>query len=247
MIRKVEDNILDILGNCKVEGSIVYLPEGQLDRATYQAVNKCLEDIGGKWSRKEKGHIFDDDPAELFENLIATGETENLKQKLQFFETPEPLAKRMVKLAEINKHDSILEPSAGLGAIAKFLPKERLTCCESDILMSSKLLNMGYEVMTVDFLLYYPDCLYSKIIMNPPFRNQQDITHIMHAWELLADNGILVSVVSASAFFRTNKKSVEFQKFLADNNAEIFNNADDAFKESGTMVRTKLIRIEKES
>jgi len=55
-----------------------------------------------------------------------------------------------------------------------------------------------------------------------------------------------VSVVSASAFFRTNKKSVEFQKFLADNNAEIFNNADDAFKESGTMARTKLIRIGKE-
>ncbi|MBU2251773.1 MAG: hypothetical protein KJ977_05475, partial [Candidatus Omnitrophica bacterium] len=208
MIRKVEDNILDILGNCRTVENIVYLPEGQLDRDTYLAVSTCLENIGGKWSRKAKGHVFSDDPTEMFENLMATGETENIKQELQFFETPEPLAKRMVELAEINKHDSILEPSAGLGAVAKFLPQRQLVCVEMDMDMSCKLLCMGYEVVAgEDFLLHCPCSLYSKIIMNPPFRNQQDITHILHAWELLADNGILVSVVSASAFFRTNKKS----------------------------------------
>ena len=59
---KIDKEILNILDNCTFaigKRNVVYLPLGQLDRKTYSAVNKCLEAIGGKWSRKEKGHIFE--------------------------------------------------------------------------------------------------------------------------------------------------------------------------------------------
>ncbi len=79
---KIADNILDILGECRTEGNTLYLPEGQLDRATYQAVNKVLESIGGKWNRKAKGHVFvDGDPAELLDNVILAGEITDLKKQ----------------------------------------------------------------------------------------------------------------------------------------------------------------------
>ena len=44
----ISDEILAILSKCEVEGNILFLPQGQLDRKTYLAVNKCLVNIGGK-------------------------------------------------------------------------------------------------------------------------------------------------------------------------------------------------------
>ena len=86
---------------------------------------------------------------------------------------------------------------------------------------------------------------YDRIIANPPFSKQQDIDHIMHMHSLLKPGGILVSVVSESPFFRINKKSVAFREFLEANNAEIIPLDTGAFKESGTMVKTRIIKMEK--
>lgn len=78
---KIADNILDILGECRTEGNTLFLPDRQLERSTYQAVNKVLESIGGKWDRKAKGHVFaEGDPAELLDNVILAGEITDLKK-----------------------------------------------------------------------------------------------------------------------------------------------------------------------
>ena len=84
---------------------------------------------------------------------------------------------------------------------------------------------------------------FDKIIMNPPFSKQQDIDHIYKAFWHLKREGILISIVSEAPFFRTNKKSIEFRKFLEDNNAEIIKKPEGTFKERGTMVNTRLIKI----
>ena len=42
----------------KIAGVIVQ----QLDRNDYVKVNKALEALGGKWNRKAKAHLFDEDP-----------------------------------------------------------------------------------------------------------------------------------------------------------------------------------------
>ena len=69
---RIADNILSILGECCVEGNTLFLPDRQLDRPTYQAVNKVLVNIGGKWNRKAKGHVFTDgDPAELLPQFLS--------------------------------------------------------------------------------------------------------------------------------------------------------------------------------
>lgn len=242
---KIKIDVLKILDACRVEGNILYLPDQQLDRKTYTEVNKCLDSIGGKWNRKAKGHVFEEDPTELLENLILTGEVTDVKKEFQYFPTPKEIALQLIDMADIKPGDMLLEPSAGQGAIADYFPKDNpYLLVELNEANAKVLENKGFNVLVGDFL----NCGFDKahiIIMNPPFSKQQDVDHILHAYELLKAGGTLVSIVSESPFFRENKKSVEFRKFLEDNNAEVIELPEGAFKESGTMVKTRIVKINK--
>lgn len=254
---KIQDEILAILAECTTSINIIYLPQVQLDRKTYEAVNKCLESIGAKWNRKVKGHIIDGEASELLDNLILTGETTDLKKEYQFFPTPMELGKQMCKMAEINEHSRVLEPSAGSGNLVKAIidaGARSVYCVELNASMIpalQELNNNGLGPIVVaeqgDFLLIdlAEKIDVNRIVMNPPFSRQQDIDHIMEAWKVLQPGGILVSIVSESPFFRTNRKSVEFRDFLKENDAEIVSLPEGAFKESGTMVRTRIVKLKK--
>jgi predicted RNA methylase len=246
---KLKDNVLDILGNCRVEGNVLYLPDYQLDRADYVAVNKVLESLGGKWNRKEKGHIFDYCPQDALDNVILTGEYTDIKKELQFFPTPRAVAERICDWAEIPDADSVLEPSVGKGDLAdvawEYGP-EYLFGLDVNVDMNKYLAEKPYDTQTgVDFLEMEFDDSYDRIVMNPPFSRQQDIDHIYKAFEVLSVGGIMVSVVSKSPFYRTNEKSLKFRAFLEEHNAIVEDLPDGAFKESGTMVRACLIKIVK--
>ena len=247
---KIRENILNILAECRIENNTLFLPPEQLDRTTYAAVNKCLENIGGKWNRKAKGHIFDYDPAEAFDNLILTGETESMKKTFQFFPTPKKVAAIVCDMAELSKAKNILEPSCGRGDLADEIYERNpnLTCIELNNDMKRYLDKKPYtSLIGEDFLKYRPKAKnpFDRIVMNPPFSKQQDIDHILHAYSLLQNNGILVSVMSTAPFYRTNKKSVDFMGWLRSNHAEVINIAPEAFKESGTLIPTKIIKIKK--
>lgn len=70
MAKRIDNATLAILSRVTTEGNNVYLTCGQLDRKQYKAVNEILENIGGKWNRKTKGHVFSDDPNEKLESVI---------------------------------------------------------------------------------------------------------------------------------------------------------------------------------
>ncbi|MCL2837772.1 MAG: methyltransferase [Oscillospiraceae bacterium] len=248
---KIQENILNILAECKIEGNILFLPPEQLDRNTYVAVNKCLENIGGKWNQKEKGHIFDYDPTEAFDNLLLTGETEDMKKTFQFFPTPRKVAEIVCDMAELSTAQNILEPSCGKGDLADVIYErnQSLICVEINEDMKKLLDEKAYGdvVVYTDFLKFESDEAksFNRIVMNPPFSKQQDIDHILHAYNILQVGGVLVSVMSVSPFFRTNKKSVEFRQWLEQNNAEIVDVKAGEFKESGTLIPTKIIKVVK--
>jgi len=241
----IEQEIKEILGKCRIEGNVVYLPQGQLDRDIYMKVNKCLTGIGGKWNRKQKGHIFDTNPQELFNKILDTGERIDLKKDNQFFETPRELAIKVVEMAEITDDCSVLEPSAGLGAIADEIDNMRdITLIEKNEIFANKLREKHYaNVICDDFM--NTGMKYDRIIMNPPFTKQQDIQHALHAYSCLVSGGIMVAIISESPFFRDNKTSVNFRQFLKDTNAVIYENDKGTFKTSGTMVKSRIIKIVK--
>lgn len=242
----IKENVLNVLAECTVTGNVVFLPN-QMDRKLYVEVNKVLEGLGGKWSRKDKGHVFGEDPQDVLDSAISTGEYVSVRDWLKetnFFPTPEKIVKKMLDLANISDNHRVLEPSAGSGAIADLIPdKKRVTCVELDEDLAGVLRKKGYTVFQMDFLKY--EGLYDRIVMNPPFRNQQDIDHVFHAYESLDNGGRLVAVVSESCFFRDNLKAAKFRTFLKSVNATVVELNHGDFKESGTMVKTKIVAFDR--
>lgn len=250
---KIEDSILDILADCTVNGDVVFLPNKQLDRKTYEAVNRVLEMIGGKWNKKAKGHVFDYDPSDEIDMVVSSGEVENRKKMFQFFPTPSNIAELMCDIADLNSTSVVLEPSCGGGALMDVIYARGVKFIfgvELNEDMKKYLVGKPYTTQTgVDFLdfVYRPESKekWTHIIMNPPFTKQQDVDHILAAWSILPDGGTLVSVVSPSPFFRTNNKSIEFREWLSVNAVDVIDIPAGMFKDSGTMIATKVIKATK--
>ena len=85
----------------------------------------------------------------------------------------------------------------------------------------------------------------NRVVMNPPFTRHQDIDHVRHAYDLLDAGGVLVAIMCESTFFRSDKKSVEFRDFLGSVYAQTIKLEPGAFRESGTDVVTRIVKIRK--
>lgn len=241
-----------VLQNCTVEGTVIKLPNTQLERKLYQEVAKSLELIGGKWKGgKTFGFVFETDPTDLL-NQIANGEKRNLKKEYQFFATPKALAEKLVQLAEINPYDTILEPSAGQGAIIRAINEvstQVVDCFELmdvnvEILLRSKL---HFCIVGRDFMNrnLSSNQKYTKIIANPPFTKNQDIEHLLEMYSILDDKGTLVCVTSESWVDGSQAKQLQFKRWLKEVDAEVIDIPRGTFKESGTMVGGKIVVITK--
>jgi len=248
----IEKPILRIIEQGTTEGNLYFLPKIQLDRKTYLAVNKVLENLGGKWNRKQKAHVFQSDILDRIDNVLLTGEVVDPKKEFQFFETPPELAKRLVEMANIQPGESVLEPNAGRGAIAKYIvksfwhtknlvPAPVLDCIELNYANREYLTKKWFNVVGNDFLQCHQK--YDVIIANPPFAPRQaDIEHVSHMIDLA--NRIVVSVMGAGIKFRQNKKTLAFWEKVNQYNWELIDLPPGTFKASGTMVDTIILKIE---
>jgi hypothetical protein len=239
----------EVLQKCTVEGNVVKLPSEQLDRKLYQEVAKSLELIGGKWKGgKVFGFEFKTDPTDLLEE-IANGEKRNLKKEFQFFATPKKLADELVEIADLKQHDTILEPSAGQGAIIKAINEVcnvKVDCYElmdvNRIILNKTGLN--FNLIGEDFFKH-ENKTYTKIIANPPFTKNQDIDHLMKMYDSLSRGGRLVCITSESWANGSQKKQVDFRNWLEELEAEIYPIPSGTFKESGTMISAKIVVLDK--
>jgi predicted ATP-grasp superfamily ATP-dependent carboligase len=240
-----------VLQSSTVEGNIIFLPKVQLERKVYQEVAKKLELIGGRWKGgKVAGFVFNEDPTDMLDQ-IANGEKRNLKKEFQFFPTPDAIADKLVDLADISESHTILEPSAGQGAIIKainrVLPGKLIDCVELMPLNQSFLNKIDSAILIgSDLLELNPqkNC-YDRIIANPPFTKNQDIDHIYHMYNMLDYKGRIVSIASTHWQFASGKKEQGFKQWLDDNDATIIDLEKGEFKASGTLVSSCIVIIDK--
>lgn len=243
----IPPEVLPCLRTAECDGPHVRLT-GQLDRKLYVATNKVLEALGGKWNRKAKAHVFDCDAAELIGDAVATGQYLDAKREFQFYETPEHLAVRMCELASVREEDIVLEPSAGMGAIAREAKAygAKVHCWELQQTLADKLAAQGFSVVNADFLTHDPDLLdglYDAVLMNPPFCRSQDIQHVRHAHRFLTPHGRLVAVMGAGVTFRQDAKARAFREWVDAIGGTIEPLPDKTFATSGTDVATVLVTI----
>ena len=217
-------------------------------RKLYLAVNDALMAIGGKWNRKAQGHIFASDPEAALDNAILTGEV-TPPSKNGYFPTPRSIVEQICDLADIRPGQDALEPSAGQGAISTELCHRGVNVFACELLEGNRKVLIGDGMPTIclysepDFMKLEPGRLFDRVVMNPPFEKQSDISHVTKAFGLLKPGGKLVSIMSAGITFRQDKKAVAFRNFLASHNGQIIPLPEDSFKESGTGVNTVIVTM----
>lgn len=247
---KIDGDIADVLRNATVLGNKLTLPPGQLDRTLYTAIDKVLKAAGGKWNRGAKAHVFADEAGiAKFMGALKGGFIVDAKKAMQQFFTPADLADYVVRQADIEPGMTVLEPSAGQGALAIVAAAHggKVTCVEKDVELAAALLNAhGYmSIYPEDFMLWTPELRFDRVVMNPPFTGQQDVEHITRAFSFLRSGGKLVSVAGAGIKSNSRKDVREFRALVESVGGSIESLPEGSFKESGTGVNTVLVVMEK--
>jgi hypothetical protein len=151
-------------------------------------------------------------------------------------------------------HRSILEPSAGHGAIADLInPPDRarystdvpLDCLEIDVNLKAVLEKNGHRVIGYDFLGFQPRRMYDLVVMNPPFSVGDK--HLLHAWEILEGGDIVCLLNEETLKNPCTKTRKLLARIIAEYGEVEYLGAcfDDA--ERKTDVRVAMVRLHKKS
>ena len=243
-------NVEEILKHCTLENNILKLPQVQFNKKSYAEAKKWIEEAGGSWQGgKIQGFTFPFNPERVF-SMLKEGKRCNLQQDYQFFETPADVANWLVMLAGgIHEDDTVLEPSAGRGALIKAIhracPSVIVECYElmpenRELLHSLENVILLDEDFTKDSVGHY-----TKIIANPPFSGNQDIAHVKLMYERLEQGGTLAAITSQHWKFASEKKCIDFRNWLKEVHGEVFEISAGEFKESGTSISTMAVVIKK--
>jgi hypothetical protein len=243
----------ELLAHVEVEGNLaVYKSEERVP--DWDLLKRIMLALGGTWKTGGKkspgGFRFPDDvdAAELVRLAKETGEITDPKAA-EFFATPAALAKLLVERADLDFCSRVLEPSAGLGAIAMAArerqPGAHVVCVEALEQSAAKLTELGFDTTCSDFLTLTPERLntFTHVLLNPPFSKRRDIQHVRHAYKFLEPGGVLVAIMSAGVKYRDDKLGREFRAFIEANQGELWDNPPNSFAESGTSVNTCMVRL----
>lgn len=202
MARPLPFAVLEIIREANIDRSnprMLSWGYGDKDKTAFAEAKRVVAMIGGVETRH--GMEFDYDVHEAINEILLSGCIPD-RVSHQFYPTPEHIARAAVEAAQIGPCDICLEPSAGIGNLADFMPKGRIICIEISKLHCAVLRAKGYpEVEQADFLEWSkrPSSLcYERIIMNPPFSEGRAVAHMQAAFGLLAPGGRLVAILPAS-------------------------------------------------
>lgn len=174
----------------------------------------------------------------------------NNREGIDYFPTPEPLGYKMVEWAGLSEGDSVLEPSAGHGAIARYVPKtNELVSIEPSQSLFTKLQlkagGLGRKFLNNTFENYALNNKHDVIVMNPPFgkAGALAIQHIDKAFKHLDEGGRIVAIIPRGSTDKKFDKWYNEQKNVAMR-AEV-NLPDILFQQAGTRVVCRVVVLDK--
>lgn len=246
------DEVQKILKNATIDGTTLKLPPGELERDLYLKVDAVLKRLWGKWNGRKKVHDFTYDPTDSINAYVESGVLPP-QNELSYFPTPKTV---IDDILTVLKHDgrhfnTVLEPSAGQGAIASAIkelyPDAKYDLVEHSELHTKVLTKKGWTPHHQDFLIYETPTRYDLIVMNPPFNTPGLkncwIDHLYHAYDLLDKRGTIFCIIPAGWETKTDKKHTGFKEWASDKISEAYVNEAGTFKESGTNIRTLTLRL----
>ncbi|MFG3403757.1 class I SAM-dependent methyltransferase [Streptomyces sp. NPDC048142] len=247
---RISADVLAVLsGRTEADGHRLTLVGPRLPPTLYQRVNEVLEAVGGRWTKSEGAHLFPVPAAEVLAPVLATGEVVTPREKrtlAQYFPTPAPVVDRLIALAALEPGMTVLEPSAGSGAIATAAAARGaiVDCIEQDPGYATALsdTHVARRVLVADFLTVPVEPRFHRVLMNPPFTRGTDMAHVVHVLRFLKPNGLLVSVMSWTVTEQTDG-TMAFRKLVEQRGGRVEALPARAFARAGTAIDTVLVAI----
>lgn len=187
----------------------------------------------------------------------------------EFYPTPDEVIKKMIEpYGPRLDTATILEPSAGNGAIVDFLcntgievkfetskgqtyihtkraKAENVYCIEKNPDLRMILQQKKYRVLDSDFLSFAPEHRFNLLTMNPPFSDGD--RHLLHAWDILLE-GDIVCLLNAETIRNPFSASRKRLTTIIEQNGSVeyigkaFHKADNP-----TDVEVAIVRLHKEA
>ncbi|WP_178114865.1 DUF4942 domain-containing protein [Pseudomonas saliphila] len=187
----------------EVRNSLVIRNRETISKHLFAELSTIMAALGGvQVSCGKHTHMkywqFDYDPIDVVHLVVAQGFLPDQKS-FQFYPTPDSVAQQALVMADLTNDDIVLEPSAGQGGIADYLPRDRTLCVEISPLHCQILKSKGHNAIEADFLNWAPGTDFSAIIMNPPYSEGRWQAHTVKAASHLCIGGRLVAVLPTTA------------------------------------------------
>nr|DAI38061.1 MAG TPA: Chromatin remodeling complex ATPase [Caudoviricetes sp.] len=172
------------------------------------------------------------------------------REGVDYFPTPEPLGYKMMEWANMGEGDTVMEPSAGHGAIARYAPKgNQMVAIEPSQSLFAKLQlkagGLGRKFVNTIFENYDISNKHDVVVMNPPFgtAGATAIAHLGKAFKHLEEGGRVVAIIPRGSTDKKFDKWIEGEK-TAVMRAEV-ELPDIVFKQAGTNVVCRVVVVDK--
>lgn len=172
------------------------------------------------------------------------------REGVDYFPTPEPLGYKMMEWANMGEGDTVMEPSAGHGAIARYAPKgNQMVAIEPSQSLFAKLQlkagGLGRKFVNTIFENYDISNKHDVVVMNPPFgtAGATAIVHLGKAFKHLEEGGRVVAIIPRGSTDKKFDKWIEGEK-TAVMRAEV-ELPDIVFKQAGTKVVCRVVVVDK--
>lgn len=172
----------------------------------------------------------------------------------EFHSSPQ-VADAVMRYADIRAGETVLEPSAGTGMLAKAAREAGglVACVEVQHGLAHELraLHGFADVRRADFLRLQPGTeLFDVIVMNPPFDRGRDCDHVRHALQFLKPGGRLIAVMSARAEHRDDRRHKALHDLIkgcepAYGRDKWHDLPPNSFAHAGTNVNTVILALRK--
>ena len=172
------------------------------------------------------------------------------REGVDYFPTPEPLGYKMMEWANMGEGDTVLEPSAGHGAIARYAPKgNQMVAIEPSQSLFTKLQlkagGLGRKFVNTIFENYDISNKHDVVVMNPPFgtAGATAIAHLGKAFKHLEEGGRVVAIIPRGSTDKKFEKWIDGEK-TAVLRAEV-ELPDILFEQAGTRVVCRVVVVDK--
>ena len=258
LVSKLDENEIYTIIECK-----------DITDEEYDRLRWVMESYGGRWNERCKGfkfNEFDDEKlksikADLSVGFVNLSEEKRTREKDAFFPTPVKVVDKMIRTANLKPDSIMLESSAGTGRILDEAKKvinsvDNFVVIEMNSERQRILRDKGYKV---DFNGTFEDSLKDsetlkkikncdKVVINPPFKNDSDVKHLLISYMFCADNADVVSILQENSLYydrQIHKVFKEFLSLIGKDAYEVVSLPAGSFKDELTTVDTVIIHIKK--